>query len=100
MNDVEKAFGVRPKTGYEFRDIDVKVMDSPEFKGLNIAWSATGMGFGNVTIAWGMGEKIKNEWPKQYGFHCSTECMSEEFVKALVIAAAPKIATLIMSSER
>lgn len=95
----EKAFGKAPKNGYDFRNISIEVIDNEVFKGLDFGWLASGIGFGHVSIAWGVGERLKLEFPKQFGFHCDTECMSKEFIEALLIAAAPTLAELIIAHD-
>lgn len=95
----EKAFGKAPKEGYEFTGIDVTMYDNDDCKGIDIAWSASGVGFGHVMISWGVSEMIKNKWPKQYGFHADTECMGREFIEALLHAAAPALADLIVEYD-
>jgi hypothetical protein len=99
LSAIEKAFGSKPKKGYKFTAIEVTSYDTVDFKGLDIGWAASGIGFGHVTISWGVSDRIRKEWPKQYGFHCDTECMSQEFVEALIRAAAPKIAELITKND-
>ena len=95
----EKLFGKRPEKGIDFKSIEIEAFDTPDFKGLDFAWMAAGIGFGHVTISWGISDRIKKDWPKQYGFHADTECMSKEFVEALIIAAAPQLAELITKAD-
>jgi len=98
-NIFEKAFGKAPDKGYEFKEVQVEVIDTDAFKGFDISWCASGIGFGHVSIAWGMGERVLKDSPRQYGFHCSTEYMSKEFVQALMKEAAPKIAGIIVKHD-
>jgi hypothetical protein len=100
MDKLEQLFGKAPKEGYEFNAVDVQVVDNDRFKGLKISWSAKGIGFGEVNMMWGIGKDIKAKWPKQYGFHTDTELMSKEFVDALMVEAAPKIARIIVHNDR
>lgn len=95
----EKAFGKAPEKGYDFKNIAIEVIDNEHFKGLDFGWLASGIGFGHVIISWGISDRIKLEFPAQFGFHCDTECMSREFIEALLIAAAPKLAELIVAQD-
>lgn len=98
-NPFENMFGKRPKKGYRFRYVEVEVIDNENFKGFDIGWSASGIGFGHVSVVWGISDHIKNDWPKQYGFHVDTEGMSDKFIQALMKKAAPKIAELIIQTD-
>lgn len=93
MTDIfEDLFGKAPEKGYEFTSVDVNVFDyeiTPEqhdgdfvghHKGLVVSWAATGIGFGEITL------NIKED-----KIEIDSECMSKEFVKALLEFALPKI---------
>ncbi len=95
----EKAFGKRPETGYEFPEIHVHLVDSEDFKGFSIAWLASGIGFGQYFFGWGMDTERLKAFPKQRGFYSDSECMGDEFVEALMSAAAPQLARLLIPRD-
>jgi len=98
MDIFEKLFGKAPEEGYEFTSVEVNIIDNDRFKGFAISWCAKGIGFGEVTLTWGLDEELKEY--NQYGFHSDTELMSREFVDALMVAAAPKLAKIIVHNDR
>lgn len=100
LDPFESIFGKAPDSGYKFLAVEVELIDNPCFKGFDIAWSAQGIGFGHVTFAWGLDLEYLKDFPKQHGFHTDTECMSQEFVQALLIEAAPKMAALLCKHDR
>ena len=99
MDVFEKIFGKAPKTGYDFKSVDVEVIDSSWMKGFSIKWLAAGIGFGEVFVGWGVDTEYLKDFPRQQGFHADTELMSDEFVQALMKEAAPKIAELIIKHD-
>lgn len=96
----EKVFGKKPKKGYKFTHVEVSLTDNDCFKGFCIAWSAKGIGFGEVFFGWGLDMERLKDFPHQQGFYLSTEHMGAEFIQALIKKAAPKIAELILKHER
>lgn len=94
----EKAFGKAPDEGYIFRSTEVELVDNTRFKGFILRWSAQGIGFGEVFYGFGLGEDLKQY--NQHGFHCSTECMSAEFVAALLDECGPQMVDLLMKHKR
>ena len=96
----EKAFGKKPKKGYKFTYVEVTLTDSSVFKGFDIAWSAKGIGFGHVWFGWGIDKEYLKDFPKQQGFYLDTECMSDEFVKALMKKAMPQITDLLLKARK
>ena len=96
----EEMFGKKPKKGYKFTHVDVTVTDNDCFKGFDIEWFASGIGFGHVWYGWGLDMNRLKYYPQQQGFYADTEHMSEEFVQALLKVAAPKIAELIVKHDR
>ena len=95
----EKAFGKAPKKGYKFRHVATTLIDNDCFKGFVIQWSAQGVGFGELTFTWGLDMERLKDYPKQQGFHCDSECMSDEFIHALMKKAAPQIAEILIKYE-
>lgn len=95
----EELFGKKPKKGFKFKYVDIELVDSENFKGFLIRWFAHGIGFGEVWLGWGLDTQELKEYPKQIGFHSSTECMSEEFLKAVMKKAIPKIIELMLKSK-
>lgn len=95
----EKVFGKEPEKGYKFHGTKVEVVDSDIFKGFVIHWSAAGIGFGQVFVGWGLNVKKLKSYPKQQGFHTDTECMSQEFVEALMKEVAPELAKIITEKD-
>lgn len=95
----ENIFGKTPKKGYHFSSVNVTLIDNDYFKGFVISWSAIGIGFGEVTLTWGLDKERLKEFPNQQGFHTDTECMSNDFVEALMKKAAPKFAELIIKHD-
>ena len=79
----ESLFGKSPKKGYEFTSIKVEPWHNEDFGGIVISWSARGIGFGEVTFSFKNG-KIEMD----------TECMSNEFVLALLAHSIPKLIKL------
>lgn len=96
----EKAFGKAPKKGYKFSSVEVSVIDNDSFKGFDIAWSAVGIGFGHVVMAWGLDMKLLKDSPDQQGFYTGTEYMSDAFVQALMKKAAPLFADIIIKHDK
>ena len=82
----EELFGKQPKTGYTFNCIQVSPYQNEKFAGINIAWSAKGVGFGEVNFS-----------IKEGKIEMDTECMSNEFIIALLAQAIPH---LIKITER
>lgn len=95
----EKVFGKEPKNGFKFVSVAVSLTDNEVFKGFNIQWTAKGIGFGEMWFGWGLDCKELVEYPKQRGFHISTECMGPEFVKALMKEALPQIVEIMLKHE-
>lgn len=101
MTDIfEKAFGKAPEKGYKFGTVQVDLIDNNCFKGFDISWSAYGYGFGHVWIGWGLDMERLKDYPNQQGFYTDSECMSKEFLEALMKEAAPKIAKIIIDFDR
>jgi len=87
----EKAFGKAPRKGYIIKNTEVELVDNDTFKGFIVNWVAQGIGFGQLFFGWGLDVERLKDYPKQRGFHCSTECMSDEFVEAVIKKAQPQI---------
>ena len=100
MDPLEKAFGKAPETGYDFKYVDIELVDSGWMKGFLIKWGAAGVGFGQVFVGWGIDMEYLKEYPKQQGFHSDTEYMSDEFIQALMKEAAPKLAEIIINGDK
>lgn len=96
----EKAFGKAPKKGFKFVRVEVTLTDNEVFKGFNIAWTAKGIGFGEMWFGWGLDVERLKEYPQQRGFHLSTECMGPDFVKALMKEAMPQIVEIMLKHEK
>jgi len=92
----EKLFGKAPETGYEFTSVEVALTDNSVFKGFNIDWSAKGVGFGGMWFGWGVDKESLKDFPAQQGFHLSSECMSDEFVEALLKEAMPQMVQILL----
>jgi hypothetical protein len=92
----EKMFGKAPETGYRFTAVEVTLTDNDTFKGFNIDWTAAGIGFGGMWFGWGLDKEHLKNFPKQQGFHLSTECMKDEFVEALLKEAMPQIVQILI----
>lgn len=93
----EKAFGPAPKEGvYNFKSIDVEVVDNKHFKGFVIHWLCEGVGFGEYFFGWG----LNPEYVSQLGFHSSSEYMAKEFIEQLMKAALPEITDLVIKADR
>lgn len=97
---IEKAFGKPPKKGYKFLATETILVDNDTFKGFVVKWSAQGIGFGECFFGWGLECERLKEFPKQQGFHLDTECMSDEFVDALLKEAYPQILELMLRHRR
>lgn len=96
---IEKLFGKAPKKGYKFTHVDVTLTDNDVFKGFHIQWGAKGVGFGEVFFGWGIDKEVLKDFPKQQGFYLDTECMSDEFIQALMKKALPKMTALILKAR-
>lgn len=72
------------KNKYNF--IEVHVTKYPT--GFDFSWSARNFGWGHLTLAFRDGK-----------LRVDTECMSQDFVEALLVAAAPQLAALMMQIE-
>lgn len=95
----EKAFGKAPESGYEFKHIEIEIVDNATFKGFDIGWSASGIGFGHVWFGWGLDVEALKEYPNQKGFYTDSEYMSDEFIQALMKEVAPKLAEIIIKHD-
>ena len=80
---------------YDIIDTEVNLFPT----GVDIAWSDKKIGWGHVTFGL---RDVFEDWKLIYAgkWYADTECMSEEFVTAVIVKAAPQIAELIMKAER
>lgn len=73
----EKMFGKQPDSGYKFNSVSVHM----GVRSIIVYWVAQGVGFGSTTFI----------FDRKIGFWIDTECMSKQFVKALIEEVVTRI---------
>lgn len=74
------------KKEYEILYADISGFDNEKFEGFRVNWGAKGIGFGQLDFYYDKSEDELDEQGEisKRKLRCDNECMSKEFVKAVL----------------